>query len=69
MIQSRAMDDQPKRGRGRPATGQTPVRTIRVGEVWDQAQKVARARGESMATVVADCLRRYVKRNAKGTTE
>lgn len=51
------------RGPGRPATGQTPVRTMRVGSIWDQAKAIADARGEKMTAVVEDALRRYVRRH------
>lgn len=51
------------RGVGRPATGQTPVRTMRVGTIWDEAKAIADARGEKMTAVVEDALRRYVRRN------
>jgi hypothetical protein len=48
---------------GRPATGQTPVRTARIGPVWDQAKKIADRRGETMAAVIDAALRRYVQRH------
>ena len=31
------------RGRGRPATGRDPVRTIRMGALWDEARAAAKA--------------------------
>jgi hypothetical protein len=48
--------------RGRPPTGQTPVRTVRIGAVWDQAHAVAKDRKESLAEVIAAALHRYVAR-------
>jgi hypothetical protein len=48
---------------GRPATGQVPVRTVRVGHVWDQAHEIAKARRERFADVVESALSRYVARH------
>lgn len=48
---------------GRPATGQVPVRTVRVGRIWDQARAVAKERGERFADVVERELVRYVHRH------
>lgn len=59
-------DEQPKRSPGRPATGQTPVRTIRIGPVWDEAKEYAEDRGETMTAVVEAALRRYVQRARRG---
>jgi len=56
------MDEQPKK-RGRPFTGRAKEkRNIRVGEVWDQAAELARARGETMTAVVERALKNYVHR-------
>ncbi|GIH07515.1 hypothetical protein Rhe02_55820 [Rhizocola hellebori] len=42
-----------KRGRGRPVTtGTPPVRTLRVGPIWDKAKEIADKRGDKMADVV-----------------
>lgn len=49
--------------RGRPPTGVTPKRNIRIGPVWDQAAEIASARGETMTAVVEAALRRYVARH------
>lgn len=48
---------------GRPATGQVPVRTVRIGPVWDQAHEIAKARGERFSDVVETALARYVARH------
>jgi hypothetical protein len=48
---------------GRPATGQTPVRTVRVGTSWDEAKAIADRRGEKMAAIVEEALRRYIRRH------
>lgn len=53
-------DQTPKRRPGRPATGVTPTRSVRVGDVWDQAATVAKARGESLAKVIERALTEYV---------
>jgi hypothetical protein len=52
-----------KRRPGRPATGVTPKRNIRVGQVWDDAAAIAAQRGETMTAVVERALRSYVARN------
>lgn len=47
--------------RGRPATGETPKRTVRVPDaVWDEAKQKAEAEGKNVSDVVNDCLRRYI---------
>ncbi len=61
------MDERaPRRGPGRPATGVTPKRNIRVGDIWDQAAAIAERRGETMTEIVVPViereLRRYVER-------
>lgn len=60
------MEEQEKPRRGRPATGVTPKRNIRVGAIWDEAAEIAAERGESMTAVVEAELRRYVKRHQAG---
>lgn len=50
-----------KRPRGRPATGVTPKRNIRVGDVWDQAEQYAKADGETMTSLVTRLLARWVE--------
>ena len=47
---------------GRPATGQTPVRTMRIGSAWDQAKAIADQRGDKMVAIIEAALRRYVSR-------
>lgn len=61
------MSDQtePKRRVGRPATGVTPKRNIRVGEVWDQAAELASEDGETMTAVVTHLLHGYVEAKRK----
>ena len=50
-----------KRPRGRPRTGVTPKRNIRVGQIWDDAALIAASRGETMTAVVERALENYVK--------
>lgn len=46
---------------GRPATGETKPRAIRIPEdLWQSALKVAQARGEPLSEVVRECLTEYV---------
>ena len=52
-----------KRRPGRPRTGVTPKRNIRVGQVWDEAAAIAAARGETMTAVIERALQRYVTRH------
>lgn len=45
---------------GRPATGKTPVRTLRApDEVWDPALERAQADGGTLTDVIASFLRAY----------
>jgi len=49
--------DQPvKRGRGRPATGVTPKRNVRIGDVWDDLEPHAKATDGSMTALVTRLL-------------
>jgi uncharacterized protein (DUF4415 family) len=49
--------------RGRPKTGETPRKTVRVPDaVWKDAQEKAEAEGKTVSDVVNDCLRRYLRR-------
>lgn len=45
---------------GRPkgsATGQTPMRTLRMGPLWEQGQAAAKAHGMTMTALVEEALR------------
>ncbi|MDQ1206214.1 hypothetical protein [Microbacterium sp. SORGH_AS_0862] len=43
-----------------------PVRSIRVGAIWETAQQVAREKGDNFSDdVVTPALERYVARNRK----
>lgn len=50
---------------GRPATGQTPVRTLRLGAIWDEAKAAAEADGENLTSLVERAIRRELDRRAK----
>lgn len=54
--------DTPRRGRGRPATGQTPKRYIRAGAIWDEATAMAEERGETMTALVIRAIERELAR-------
>lgn len=49
-----------RRRPGRPATGQTPTRSVRVGDVWDRARAKAEASGETMTAVITRALEAYI---------
>lgn len=49
-----------RRRPGRPATGQTPTRSVRVGDVWDRAREIAARRGETMTAVITRALEAYI---------
>lgn len=49
--------------RGRPKTGETKIRGVRVpDEVWEAAKEKAADEGKSVSDVVNGCLRRYLKK-------
>ena len=50
----------PKRRPGRPATGKTPTRSMRLGPIFDQAKAKAHANGETITAVVERLLTQYV---------
>jgi hypothetical protein len=52
----------PKRRGGRPATGRDPVRSVRIGALWDRCVELATGRGESMTTFVERALTAEEKR-------
>lgn len=54
-----------KRPRGRPRTGVTPKRNIRVGQVWDDAAAVAAAKGLTMTALVTELLETFMRRQAR----
>ncbi len=52
----------PKRRPGRPVTtGKTPTRSMRLGDVYDQAKALAEQRGETITHVVERALAEYVQ--------
>ena len=56
----------PRRRPGRPATGHDPTRSVRIGDVWDEAMKVSRRRGETLHQVITRALEDYVKECTDG---
>ncbi|HKT03495.1 MAG TPA: hypothetical protein VJT31_28540 [Rugosimonospora sp.] len=52
----------PRRGRGRPRSGVTPKRNVRIGEIWTQGEELAALLGTTMTAYVEDALRRANKR-------
>lgn len=61
------MDEvKPKRGRPKgSATGQKPLRTLRVGPLWEQGQEQAKADGITMTALVEEALRREIARRQR----
>lgn len=55
-----------KRKPGRPATGVTPKRNIRVGDIWDRSEELAAEDGETMTKLVTRLLHRYVEERTSG---
>ena len=51
------VEEQPRRRPGRPATGETPKRNIRVGKIWDECE-AATAEGETMTAFVITAITR-----------
>lgn len=43
-------------------TGTTPKRNLRVGEIWDEAEAIAKSRGETMSDVARPILERGLRR-------
>lgn len=50
------------RRRGRPATGITPKRNVRIGDTWTRGEELAQQLGVSMTAYVEEALKRH---NAK----
>lgn len=51
-----------KRPRGRPPTGETPQRTVRIpDETWEKATTKAATEGRTVSDVVRRCLDEYVE--------
>lgn len=50
---------------GRPrgtTTGETPIRHVRIGTLWDRGKELADQRGTTMTALVEEALRREVAR-------
>jgi hypothetical protein len=51
------------RRRGRPATGTNPVRSMRIGAIFDEARRIAESHGESITVLVERLLTEYVAKH------
>lgn len=52
--------------KGRPATGETPNRTVRVSDgLWNAAKDKAEEEGTTVSDVVNTCLTKYVAKPKK----
>lgn len=52
----------PKRPRGRPPTGETPKRYLRMGNLWEEAAELAHEGGETTTALVTRAVEREVRR-------
>lgn len=52
------MEQESKRRPGRPATGVTPKRNVRIGAPWDRAEELAKQLGMKTTAYVEEALRR-----------
>jgi hypothetical protein len=58
---------EPKRGRGRPATGQTPKRYFRMSDDdWARVENAAVLAGVNVSEWVRECLLKAARRVANG---
>lgn len=55
-----------KRGPGRPPTGVTKKRDVRIGDVWDEAAGYAKEDGENMPALLTRLLGDYVAAKRQG---
>lgn len=62
MCYSFVVTEETKRSRGRPSTGVTPIRHLRVGALWDEAEAIAKRRNETMTDIVKPSVERALKR-------
>ncbi len=53
------------RRRGRPATGITPKRNVRIGPLWDDCEAQARDDDETMTAFVVEALTRELARRRR----
>jgi hypothetical protein len=53
-----ADDESTPKRRGRPPTGVTPKRNIRIGDTWTQGETLAKQLGITMTAYVEEALRR-----------
>lgn len=44
----------------------TPLRSVRIEpELWDEAQRVAKERGDTISSIIRDALREYLQEGEK----
>lgn len=58
------MGESEKRGRGRPATGVTPKRDVRIGPAWDDLAGLL-GPDEKMAAILTELIEKEVRRRRK----
>lgn len=66
------MTEPERRGRGRPksAEGRRAIHSVRVREeIWQEAEAIARERGETLGQLTEAFLRRYIARYRKRPAE
>lgn len=56
-MQEQQEEQQPRR-RGRPATGVTPKRNVRIGATWDAGERLAEQLGMTMTAYVEQAIAR-----------
>jgi hypothetical protein len=42
---------------------ETPLRSFRAGPEWDEAQRIAKAKGENLSAILRDRIREYIEDN------
>lgn len=55
----------PARRRGRPATGITPKRNVRIGADWDRLEALAAEQGETITDAVKKAVAAEVRRRER----
>lgn len=43
------------------SAGETPLRSFRAGPEWDEAQRIAKDRGDNLSLILRDRLRQYIE--------
>lgn len=61
-------NETPRKRAGRPrgtGQGETPIRHVRIGPLWDRGKDIAEAEGITMTALVEEALRREVARRER----